>query len=412
MISNKMKILAICIAAIVVVAGITVVVLHKDNEKKDTTETRMFVFDNDNSKTYVYDISDGNMTLIESYDLTMNVLPTYSGYFDGPIEATNSDGYVLLFIPNTTSITVLNTGLNGENATDPEIVTTISVGKPVHSCISPDGDYVCFALDNDNAAIVISVDEPTEHETYTFTGATSSSHATVVIDDDNLLYFADMREAQGSNLWIVDIETGEEILSEGDAGTSPHGGFYSSVTDKVYLNCADGISVLDTDGFESLISYTHTDKGRLSRSWLSEDGKTLISYVGSTAQGLAYSQIVAYDLVTGELTADLSVSVASMSDNGWPASILVGDTVYISDPATGKVIMADVDSETVTSLDLDLDDVPQALRVVEDTETGYVWTLCEDGTAICIDPSDGSIIATYDTGSVFGNNLVIAVVTN
>jgi zinc transport system substrate-binding protein len=382
-----------------------------DLKYSDTEASRIFVFDNDNSKTYVYDISEGEMVLSATYDMTLNAVASYSGYFDSAIEVTNSAGYLLLFIPNGDSITVLNTGLHGDHFHDAEIVTTITVGKPVHSCVSPDGQYVSFALDGDNAAIVIEVDAPANYDTYVFTGESTSSHATVVIDDNNMLYFADMKETQGSNLWIVNIETGVTVLSEGDGGSSPHGGFYSSATDKVYLNCADGIAVIGSNGVEKVIAYTHTDGARLTRSWLSEDGTKLISYVGNTATGLAYSRIVAYDLTTGTLTADIAVSVESKDADGWPSSILVGgDVVVISDPAKGTILLVDMNSKTVTTVDLDVD-APQAIRVVEDGTTGMIWAVCEDGTTFYIDPSDGSIITKCEAESGFGNNLVISVVT-
>jgi zinc transport system substrate-binding protein len=377
----------------------------------DAESSRIFVFDNDDSRMYVYDVTDGEMVLSGTYDISFNSVPSYSGYFDSAIEVTNNEGYVLLFIPDTDGITVLNTGIHGDHFHDPEIVTTITAGKPVHSCVSPDGQYVSFALDLDKAAIVIDVNAPANYDIYTFTGGTSDSHATVVIDDDDMLYFADMREAQGSNLWIVDISAGVTVLSQGDGGNSPHGGFYSQVTDMVYMNCADGIAVMDSDGLDRTMSYTHTDGGRLSRSWLSEDGTKLISYVGSTADGLAYSRIVAYDLATGDLTAEIPVSVASKNQDGWPSSILVGgDVVVISDPATGTILLVDTVSDSVTTLDLDKD-APQAIRVVEDRTTGMVWAVCEDGSAFYLDPDAGSILLECNAESGFGNNLVLSAVS-
>lgn len=377
-------------------------------------DSRLFIYDNDKNQTLVYDTSEGEMVLVKTLPFGLNVTATYSGYFDTALEMTNSEGYVLLFIPNPTNVTVLNTGLHGDHFHDPEVVTVIEVSKPLHSCISSDGQYVAFALDADNAALVIDVDKPADYDVYyDLAGSSLTNHATVVFDGNDLLYYADMRETgdDQKNLMIVDVKNGTVLLSGGFAGESPHGGVYSQVTGKVYLNCAEGIAVLGSNGLENTIPYVH-DGGRFSRSWISENGTWLVSYVGNTSLGLAYTKVIAYDLHDGSVAMETAIEVPSMADNGWPCSIYLEESskVAISDPQTGKVLLIDTTTSTVETIQLDTD-APVSMRLVEDSTTNALWTVTGDGEVYRIDADTRKVTETMELESGLGENIVLSVVS-
>lgn len=380
-----------------------------DLSESSSEDTRFFVFDNDNSRTLVYDLSGDHMVLTETLPLVLNATANFSGYFDPAVEVTNSAGYVLLFIPNANNITVLNTGLHGDHFHDPEVVTVIEAGKPVHWCVSDDGKYVAFALDVDNAALVINVDAPAEYTIYPELGGTSaSSHATVVFDENDLLYYADMRE---DNLMIVDVTEGTVVLSGGTNGGSPHGGVFSSVTGKVYLNCLDSIAVIDEEGYEKNITYSH-EGGRFTRSWISDNGTWLVSYVGDTGLGLAYTKVIVYDLVTEAIVREIPVEVAQKGNYGWPASIHLGSTsqVAITDPQNGTVLLIDLVSGEVTEVELDVE-VPVSMRLVEANTENDLWVVTGDGTMHLIDVQRGTVEETSEMETDLGENIVLAAVT-
>ncbi len=390
-------------------------VLHEGSGEDAVEDTRFFVFDNDKQQLLVYDSHDGAMVLSQTFPFGLNMTATYSGYFDPAIEATNSAGYKLLFIPNLNNVTVLNTGLHGDHFHDAEVVTVIDVGKPLHAHVSEDGQYVAFALDNDNGVLIIPVNAPAEYKVVLDpAGSSSTNHATVVFDDDNLVYYADMRETGNNpeNLMIVDAETGEIVLSGGYAGNAPHGGQYSSVTGKVYLDCADGLAVVGPDGYEKTIPYGH-DGGRLSRSWISENGTWVISYVGDTGRGLAYASIVAYDIVNESLVAEIDVEVQQKANHGWPASILLEDgrTVAISDPATGKVLLIDVATGTVDEIDLEAE-APLMMRLVQDVDSHNLWVVTGDNMMYLIDPEHGHVELEMEVPEPeLGRNIVMSAVS-
>ncbi|MDR1404457.1 MAG: zinc ABC transporter substrate-binding protein [Candidatus Methanoplasma sp.] len=364
----------------------------------DAENTRLFVFDNDGGKTYSYDVSEDIVVLSG----------TVPGSFNAAVEAVNSEGYVFLFMPTSTSITVLNTGLHGDHFHNPETVMKVEVGSPVHYSVSPDGQYIAFALDTDNAAIVMNVNKPAEYDIYEFPGESPNSHATVVIDSDNMLYFADMRESADKNLWIVDIENKSVVRSAIGGGDSPHGGFYSSAMGRVYLNCADGIAVIGVNGVEKTIPYKHGDT-RLGVSWVSEDGTKLISYIGDASLGLACSKIVAYDLRTGSLVADISVSIPIKDADGSPSAVLTEDILAVSDPKNGTVTFADISTGKTKTVTLKAE--KQAIGLAEDGATHMIWAVTEDGTVYYISPFSGEIVNTYEAESGFGNNILISAVT-
>lgn len=390
-------------------------VLHEGSGEDAVEDTRFFVFDNDNAQLLIYDSHDGSIVLSQTFPFGLDMTATYSGYFDPAIEATNSAGYKLLFIPNLNNVTVLNTGLHGDHFHDAEVVTVIDVGKPLHAHVSEDGKYVAFALDNGNGVLVIPVDAPADYEIVLDTaGSSATNHATVVFDGDNLVYYADMRETGNDqeNLMIVDAETGEKLLSGGYAGNAPHGGVYSPVTGKVYLNCADGLSVVGEDGYEKTIPYVH-DGGRLSRSWISENGTWVISYVGDTGRGLAYATIVAYDIVNESLVAEIDVEVQQKAAHGWPASILLEDgrTVAISDPATGAVLLIDVATGTVDRIDLEAE-APLMMRLVQDVDSHNLWVVTGENKMYLIDPEHGHVELEMEIAEpMLGMNIVMSAVS-
>lgn len=379
-------------------------------------DTRFFVFDNDNNRTLVYDSSGGRMVLIKTLPFDLDVTTSYSGYFDPAVEATNSAGYTLLFIPGPNNVTVLNTGLHGDHFHDPTIVTIIPAGKPLHAAVSSDNKYVAFALDGENAVLVIDVNAPANYyKVSDVAGSSTSNHATVVFDGDDRLYYADMRETGDTpqNLMVIDAKTGNTIISGGFAGNSPHGGVYSEATGKVYLDCSDGIAVVGKNGHEKTIPYAH-DGDRLSRSWISGNGTWMISYVKDESRGLAYSSIVAYDLVNDTLVAEIPLEVKQKAEHGWPASILLSDgrTVAISDPATGTVVLVDVASGKKTVIDLEVQE-PVSMRLVEDASTHDLWVMIGNGLMYRIEVGTGFVAKgmEMELESSLGQNFVLSAVT-
>ena len=149
--------------------------------------TRLFIFDNDNSRTLVYDISEKNAVLVTTLPFGMNTT-RHSGFFDNAPLIKNSMGSCYLFVPNPENLVVLNTGLHGDHFHDPEVITSIDAEMPRHYAISPDNEQIAFALDNEQKVLVVNTDVPGSYTKYEDKGTSSTSHATVVYDEDGLLY--------------------------------------------------------------------------------------------------------------------------------------------------------------------------------------------------------------------------------
>lgn len=374
--------------------------------------TRFFVFDNDNDQTLVYDSSDAKVALGTTFEFDLDVFAAYSGYYDRAVEALNSAHYNLLFIPGADSVTVMNTGAHGDHYHAPSISATIPAGKPMHAAVSIDNKYVAFALDGENAVLVIDVNAPASYYKVADTaGSSTTNHATVVFDQNSLVYYADMSEIGDNqkNLMIINAKTGSKVLSGGYAGNAPEGGVYSSATGKVYFTCADGLSVVTSSGYMKTIPYAH-EGDRLSRSWISDNGTWLISYVGSASQGLAYSSIVVYDLVNETLVAEMPVAVAQTASHGWPASMLLDDsrTVVITDPATGKVILVDVVDGAVREVDLEVEE-PVSMRPVEDLNRHNLWVATGEGKLYLIDVNALRVETSMEMESSLGRNIVLSI---
>lgn len=373
---------------------------------------RLFVVDNDNNRTLVYDLDRDHTALLRSLPVKMNVVAPYSGHFDSPVAVETPSGYVHLYIPDTDKVTVLDTGLHGDHFHDVEVVTQISAGKPIHYAVSQDSAWVAFTEDEAKKTLIINVSAPGNYLRPDNGGASSTSHATLVFDGRGMLFSADMKTTNGSNLQVLYPNNGTTSYV-GAGGVSPHGGFYSSATDKVYLNCADGIAVLGSSGIESMIPYTHHGP-ILKRSWLSNNGTWLISYVANASAGLEYDSIVAYDLVTGHLVREIDVNVTQMklATYGWGNSeyYVEDDIVALADPEMGKVHLISMESGEVTSVGLN-GTYPQPLRVTIDEGSGMIWAVSGSGRAYRIHAHDAEVEAEYDLDADLGNNLIVAVVS-
>jgi len=382
-------------------------------EPNTTSLTRIFVFDNDNSRTLVYDIEEGSAVLVTTLPYGLNVT-SHSGFFDNAPVLYDDDGEAFVYIPNLENLTVLGSGLHGDHFHPPEEVISIEAGKPTHYAISPDGEYIVWALDNEQMVLVVNTSAPGLYEMYDDGGTAATSHATVEIDDDGLLYIADMRTDETQNLRIVDITDGS-LIYEGGAGESPHGGVYSSATDTVYLNCRGstyGLTMINSSGYHDIINYTH-DGTYLTRSWISANGSWLISYVGDSALGLAYSNIVAYDLESGTLKMEVPVQVPSgTSETGWAGSLFMEQSsiVALSNPQNGTVVLVNITTGTVSEIDLE-GIFPQALRLVYDERSDALWAVTSDGYVHLINIEEGEVEARIQTEDTFGANIVLAAVS-
>ncbi|WP_083812377.1 metal ABC transporter solute-binding protein, Zn/Mn family [Methanosalsum zhilinae] len=374
--------------------------------------SRLFIFDNDNSRTLVYDLTEHDAVLVTTLPFGLDATK-HSGYFDNAPNARNSYGDLYIFVPNHDNITVIDSGLHGDHFHTPRIVTSVDAEMPRHYDISPDGRYIAFALDNEQKVLVMNIDNPGIHNKYDDGGAGSTSHATVKFDEDGLLYIGEMNTPEGENLRIIQASNGN-IVAEGTAGDSPHGGVYSELTGKVYFNARDnthGLVKIGSSGFEGLIPYDH-EGNHLSRSWISVDGSQLISYVGDSAQGLEYSRIVVYDLVNEELEKEISVEVPRVSsDHGWPNSVFVEsrNMVAISNPTNGTVVCVDIESESVDEISLD-GDFPQAMRIIEDEDKETLWAVTPDGIVHLVSLDQKRVIDQWELEDPPGSNNVLALV--
>lgn len=375
--------------------------------------TRLFVIDNDNNRTLVFDVEEENAALLTSLAVKMMAVPTFSGHFDSPPAVLTSGGYVHIYLPDATKVTVIDTGLHGDHFHDPEIVTQIAADKPIHYAVSDGLSWVAYTEDGSKKTLIINVSAPGNFLKVDNGGTSSTSHATLVFDGSNMLYSADMRTSNGSNLQILYPENGT-VSFVGAGGVSPHGGFYSPATGKVYFNCADGIAVVGEGGWESLIPYGHAGPV-LKRSWLSHNGTWLVSYVGNASAGLEYDTVLAYDLVSGRLVQSIDVNVTklALAEYGWSNSEYVehDDIVVLADGKEGKVHLVSVGSGEISSVGLN-GTWPQPLRVTVDEQSESVWAVSGDGKAYRIHIEDAEVEAEYDLGiSDLGKNLVLAAVT-
>jgi zinc transport system substrate-binding protein len=282
----------------------------------------------------------------------------------------------------------------------------------LYAAVSSDEKYVAFALDDENGILVIPVNSPaSSYKILDVAGSSATNHSTVVFDGNDLLYYADMVEAGEApqNLMVFNLKTGTKTLSGGYAGNAPHGGVYSPVTKKVYFNCADGISVVGPGGYEKKIPYTH-EGDRLSQSWISENGSWMISYASDEANNLAYTSVVAYDLVNEALVAEIDVDVPKKAAHGWPTSILLEDgrTIAIADPATGRVLLADIVSGMKTTIDLEVQE-PVSMGLVEDGNRNNLWVVTGEGMMYLVDVEAGRVELNMEMESTLGNNLGLSI---
>jgi len=379
--------------------------------------TRIFIFDNTNKNTVVYDVdSHGNAALHKTLlNIAADVLPQFSGYFDTPPMVETHHGYWYLFAPRTNSVEVINTGIHGDHFHDAELLLSIPSGKPVHAAVSPDGAWVAFAEDADKKTLVIPVSAPAQYQKYDDAGTSTDSHATVSFDEEGFLYSGDMRTPSGENLVIIYPENGT-IYRTGDAGNSPHGEVYSTKTGYTYLNCADGITIISKDGNEGNFSYSHTANNgfRLVRSWITQDHTSLVSYVRNLASGLEYDSLVVYDLISGELLKEinLNITAVNLQEYGYANSEFIASKSLslFADPQNGQLHIINVESEQKTILQLS-NTFPQSMRVTVDPVTEDAWVVTNDATLykICLD--DLEIKDTYQLESDLGVNFVIAAIT-
>jgi len=379
--------------------------------------TRVFIFDNTNKNTLVYDVdSQGNAALHKKIsDIAADVLPAFSGYFDTPPLVETHHGYWYLFAPRANSVEVINTGIHGNHFHDAELLLSIPSGKPVHSAVSSDGEWLAFAEDVDKKTLVIPTSAPAQYQTYAHTGTSVNSHATVSFDEEGLLYSGDMRTPSGENLVIIYPENGT-IYRTGDAGNSPHGAVYSTQTGYTYLNCADGITSISKDGTEGNFSYIHTANNgfKIVRSWITENHTSLVSYVRNLANGIEYDSLVVYNLLTGELLKEikLNITAVNLQEYGYANSEFIQSKslALFADPQNGQIHIINVESEQKTILHLS-DTFPQSMRVTVDPMTEDAWVVTNDATLykICLD--DLEIKDTYQLESDLGVNFVIAAIT-
>ncbi|WP_407357154.1 metal ABC transporter solute-binding protein, Zn/Mn family [Methanolobus sp. WCC5] len=374
--------------------------------------TRLFIFDNDNSRTLVYDISEDNAVLVTTLPFGMNTT-RHSGFFDNAPQLRNSFGDSYLFIPNPEDLKVLNTGLHGDHFHDPELVTSIDAGMPRHYAISHDNKQIAFALDNEQKVLVVNVDNPGAYSKYEDKGTSSTSHATIEYDEDGLLYIGEMRTPAGENLRIIQASNGD-LVAQGNAGESPHGGVYSTFTGKVYFNGRGdtfGLVRMSSSGYEGLIPYTHTGT-YLARSWISEDGKWLISYVGDQSMGLEYSSVLVYDLVNEVLEKEIEVQVQRVAEeHGWPNSVFISGSnmVALSDPNEGRVVLVDLETGNTHNVQLE-GSFPQAMRIIENEDKDTLRALTADGNVHLIGLDKMSVIRTWQLEEQPGSNNVLALV--
>ena len=374
--------------------------------------TRLFIFDNDNSRTLVYDISEKNAVLVTTLPFGMNTT-RHSGFFDNAPLIKNSMGSCYLFVPNPENLVVLNTGLHGDHFHDPEVITSIDAEMPRHYAISPDNEQIAFALDNEQKVLVVNTDVPGSYTKYEDKGTSSTSHATVVYDEDGLLYIGEMRTPAEENLHIIQALSGD-IVIEGSAGDSPHGGVYSSFTGNVYFNGRGdtfGLVKVSRSGYEGLIPYAHNGT-YLTRSWISDDGKSLISYVGDESMGLEYSSVLVYDLVNEVLEKEIKVQVQRVSvEHGWPNSVFISGSnmVALSDPNEGQVVLVNLTTGNTHDVQLE-GSFPQAIRIIENEDKNTLWAVTADGNVHLIGLEEMSVIRTWELEEKPGSNNVLALV--
>ena len=380
---------------------------------EESSTTRLFVIDNDNNRNLVFDLNQKNAAWLTTFDVKMNVVAPFSGHFDSPVAVETSAGYVHLYLPDASSVTVIDTGLHGDHFHDPEIVTRISAEKPIHYAVSEDAQWVAYTEDDAKRTLIVNVSAPADNIRVDNGGTASTSHATLVFDDNGVLYSADMRTANGSNLQMIYPDNGTVSLV-GAAGVSPHGGFYSHVTDRVYLNCADGIAVVGQSGIESVIPYTHNGSV-LKRSWISHNETWLVSYFGNSSMGLEYDSIVAYNLTSGKLVRGIDVNVVKMAlaDYGWSNSEYMShdDTVVLADSGQGEVHLVSIETGEVRTVALN-GTWPQPLRVTLDEGSESIWAVSGSGKAYTIHAEDAEVEAEYDLGiDDLGKNIILAAVS-
>ena len=374
--------------------------------------TRLFIFDNDNSRTLVYDISEDDAVLVSTLPFAMNATK-HSGFFDNTPFIRSSLGTCYLFVPNPESLKVLNTGLHGDHFHDPEVLSTIDAENPRHYAISTDGKKIAFALDNEQAVLVVDTENPGSYSKYEDPGTSSTSHATVVYDEDGLLYIGEMNTPAEENLRILQSSSGDVVV-EGNAGDSPHGGVYSPFTGNVYFNGRGdsfGLVKVSGSGHEGLIPYTHNGT-YLTRSWISDDGRSLVSYTGNESLDLEYSSIVVYDLVNEVLEKEIEVHVREVSEEyGWPNSVFISGSnlVAISDPSDGQVVLVNLATGGTHNVQLE-GSFPQAIRIIENQEKNTLWAVTSDGNVHLIDLEEMSAIKTWQLEEKPGSNNVLALV--
>jgi len=384
--------------------------VHEEEEQT----TRLFLFDNDKGNTFVYDLdSDGHAALHTTLtDVACDALPPFSGYFDTPPLLETSQGYWYIFSPRQDEVVVVNTGIHGDHFHDAEVLNRIDAAKPVHPAVSPDTKYVAFSEDSSKKSLVIEVSAPAKHHEYDNDGTQSDSHATVAFDEENRLYSGDMKSTQGSNLLVIDPATGSTLRS-GDSGKSPHGAVYSPVTKKVYFNTADGIHTSGKNSDEGNFSYQHTGF-RLVRSWMAEDGRSLVSYVRNLAMGIEYDSVVVYDVTTKELLREIDVNINApdLAKYGYANSEFVASKglVLLGDPETGRVHIVNISTGAKTALQLD-GTFPQSLRVTVDNLQQDAWAATRDGNVSRICLEDLEVETVYHLENGPGVNFVIAAVT-
>ncbi len=389
--------------------GVSLIETSHDEEQT----TRFFLFDNDNGVTKVYDLdSDGHSALHTTLtDVACDVLPPFSGYFDHPPLLETSQGYWYIFSPRQDEVVVVNTGVHGDHFHDAEVLTRIDSSKPVHPAVSPDMKYVAFSEDSSKETLVIEVSAPAKNYHYGNGGTQSDSHATVAFDDDNRLYSGDMKSDQGSNLLVIDPADGSTLRS-GDAGKSPHGAVYSPITKKVYFNTADGIHISGDSSDEGNFSYQHTGF-RLVRSWMAEDGRSLVSYVRNLAMGIEYDSVVVYDVITKSLVREIDVNISApdLANYGYANSEFVPskNLVLLGDPESGKVHIVNISSSAKEEIQIG-GKFPQSLRVTVDNLQQDAWVATKDGNVSRICLEDLEVETVYHLENGPGVNFVIAAV--
>lgn len=395
-------------------------------EQKTDEVTRLFIFDNTNKNTLVYDVdSHGNAALHKTLNgIAVDVLPQFGGYFDTPPLVETHHGYWYIFAPRLNSVEVINTGIHGDHFHDAEVLLSIPSGKPVHSAVSPDKQWVAFAEDADKKTLVIPVSAPAQYRKYDDAGTSGDNHATISFDEHGLLFSADMRTPSAENLVIQYVENGT-IYRTGDGGTSPHGAVYSSETGYTYINCADGITIISKEGNHGNFSYTHEANNgyRLVRSWIAENQPpyyaslwlpSLVSYVRNLAHGLEYDSLVVYDIITKELTKEipLNITAVNLQDYGYANSEFSASKslALFADPQNGQVHIVDIVFGQKHSIQLP-GEFPQSMRITIDPVTEDAWVVTHDSNVykICLD--DLEIEDTYQLESELGVHFVIAAIT-